>query len=340
MSPARSTSARPPRPPVSGRALLLKRTPYGESSLVVHALTVEYGRVELIAKGAHRLKSRYSGVLDWFDTLDLNWTPPRSDGGERVHNRTDFRTESARVGGLGTLRTGDVDVRRRWITSSLETYRAAHTAIELTELATRAGFADTDLFALLESALDEFNAVGRALNVADDGAVGDLLAPLPLRLARFELRLLASLGLQPALSACAACGGPAPAAGPSASPSDGPQGPAQGPAQGVPRAPFSPQAGGRLCAQHAREAHAAGRKVGTLPIDVLEGAHALVDPVDAGRSKALLLEQVGEHPEFGERILDFAGRFLDHQLETRPKSHAEFLGAPDRNSRAKLSSTT
>lgn len=314
---------------MSGRALLLKRTPYGESSLVVHALTLEFGRVELIAKGAHRLKSRFSGVLDWFDSLDLNWTPPRGDADDRRDQRTDFRTESARVGGLGTLRTGGVELRRRWITSSLETYRAAHTAIELTDLATRAGFVDADLFALLENALEEFNAIGRALNVADLDTGGALLAPLPLRLARFELRLLGVLGLQPSLVVCAACGGPAPAAGPSAA--------APGHPQGSPRAPFSPQAGGRLCAQHAREAHAAGHRVGTLPIDVLEGAHALLDPVDATRTKSLLLEQVGERPEFGERILDFAGRFLDHQLETRPKSHAEFLGAPDRNSRAKLS---
>ncbi len=304
----------PPRPPVDDRALLLKRTPYGESSLVVHALTAGHGRVELIAKGAHRLKSRFSGVLDWFDSLSLDWTPPRGDA--------DARTEAARVSGLGTLRTGDVDIRRRFVTGSLETYRAAHTAIELTELSTRAGFADPDLFALLESTLDEFNAVGRALGMADAESAQSLLAPLPLRLARFELRLLACLGLQPALSVCAACGGPAPAAGHP---------------EGAPRAPFSPEAGGRLCARHAGEAHAAGRRVGTLPIDVLDGAHGLIDPGNASLTKGQLLGLVEERPEFGERILDFTGRFLDHQLETRPKSHAEFLGAPDRNSRAKLS---
>ena len=303
---------------------------------MVHALTREHGRIELIAKGAHRLKSRYSGVLDWFDSLDLNWSPPRGDSedprGGRPGRRKEQPIGSARVGGLGTLRTGDVETRRRWITASLETYRAAHTAIELTDLATRAGFADPELFRLLEHALDEFDAVGRALNVADEESAAAVLAPLPLRLARFELRLLASLGLQPALIACAACGGPAPAARPSAAA----PGEAPGESRSIPRAPFSPQAGGRLCSQHAQEAHAAGHKVGTLPIDVLEGAHALVDPTDAARTKALLLEQVGERPEFGERILDFAGRFLDHQLETRPKSHGEFLGAPDRNSRARL----
>ncbi len=310
---------------MSSRALLLKRTPYGESSLVVHALTPGHGRVELIAKGAHRLKSRFSGVLDWFDTLFLDWAPPRGEAPGRGEMTS---IGALRMGpgsgpgsGLSTLRTGDVDQRRRWITSSLETYRAAHTAIELTELSTRAGFADADLFTLLAGTLDEFNAVGRALSVADDGSVSGLLAPLPLRLARFELRLLGCLGLQPSLAACAACGGPAPAV---TQP------------HGAPRAAFSPEAGGRLCAEHAGEAHGAGHRVGTLPVDVLDGAHALIEPGSAATSQRELLTLAEERPEFGDRILDFTGRFLDHQLETRPKSQLEFLGAADRNSRAKL----
>lgn len=328
MSSAADRRSRPPQvAPQSGPALLLKRTPYGESSLVVHALTAHHGRVELIAKGAHRPKSRYSGVLDWFDTLDLDWTTPRGDA--------NGRTEAARVSGLGTLRAGDVATRRRWITASLETYRAAHTALELTELATRSGFADHGLFALLARTLDEFNAVGRALHVGDDASVGALLAPLSLRLARFELRLLQALGLQPSLATCAACGGPAPAL---ETPKEAPRGgAAQGPPRSAARAPFSPQAGGRLCARHASEAHSSGFRVGTLPIDVLEGANALIDPAGVPENATPLLEEIGKRPEFGERILDFTGRFLDHQLETRPKSHAEFLGAPDRNSRARLS---
>ena len=69
---------------------------------------------------------------------------------------------------------------------------------------------------------------------------------------------------------------------------------------------------------------------------MLDGAHALVHPEVAAAPKERLLKLVAERPEFGERILDFAGRFLDHQLEARPKSHAEFLGSPDRNRRAKL----
>ncbi len=335
--------------PVQDEVLLLKRTPYGESSLVVHLLSASHGRVEVIAKGAHRPKSRFSGVLDWFDTLRLDWTPPRE--------APSSRTELARISSLGTLRTGDVETRRRWITSSLDAYRAAHTAIELMELATRAGYADLDLFRLLTAALDEFNGVGRAErssreSVADGDSVHEpetSTLELPFRLARYELRLLQALGLEPALAVCAACGQAAPAVsgirgqGPPARVDQVPATGAEPSPTAEPRAPFAPQAGGRLCPRHAAEAHAAGLRVGTLPVHILDGAHALVHgqghaASDQGGSRPHAASAAAEH-EFGERILDFAGRFLDHQLETRPKSHAEFLGAPDRNRRARPSST-
>ncbi|MFT5733181.1 MAG: recombinational DNA repair protein (RecF pathway) [Planctomycetota bacterium] len=285
-------------------------------------MSAHHGRVEIIARGAHRPKSRFSGVLDWFDTLALDWMPPR--------DASAARTETARISGLGTLRSGDIQVRRRWITASLDTYRAAHTVLELVEVATRSGFVDDEIYPLLEATLSEFNEVGHAAKQAQEAEGDDPLdaSPglelLPWRLARFELRLMQALGLEPALRVCATCGEAAPAVhSPGGPPADG--------TPHEPRAPFSPQAGGRLCARHAREAHASGWKVGTLPVHVLDAADALV----RGGGKSLTTPHGTNVAQFGERILDFAGRFLDHQLETRPKSHAEFLGAPDRNRRAR-----
>lgn len=269
-------------PPVraADRALLLRRTPFGETSLVVHVLTSGRGRVELIARGAYRPKSRFSGVLDWFDTLELDWS--RSDDGV-----------------LGTLRAGDVAVRRRSITRSLERYRCAQTVVELLDVATRAGAVDAPLFGLGEGALD-------ALDAAPGPAYGALAA--------FELKLLAVLGLAPSLERCAACGQDAPPVDASAA---------------EPRAPFSAGAGGRLCAVHANEAVASGRRVGTLPVDVLAAAAAaLREPLGAAGPWE------GGAPRLDERVLDFAGRFLDHHLETRPRSHRSFLAAADRNRRA------
>ncbi|MEM9382940.1 MAG: DNA repair protein RecO, partial [Planctomycetota bacterium] len=265
------------------RALLLRRTPFGETSLVVHVLTPRGGRVELIAKGAHRPKSRFAGVLDWFDTLALSWTAKRE-------------------GELGTLREGSLVERRRRLTRSLGAYRAAQTVVELLDLATRAGGADPELFGLGEAALDGLDALGEEQD-----------APHTALLASFELHLLDHLGLAPSLTACASCGGPAPPVDPRATEL---------------RVPFSAAAGGRLCANHANEAHAAGVRVGTLPSDVLgAAAAALAAPVSGAGT-------LGWSRDVSERVLDFSARFLDHHLEARPRSHAAFLSAPDRNRRS------
>lgn len=283
--PRPSSPARRPASRASDRAILLRRTPFGETSLVVHVLTPGHGRVELMAKGAHRPRSRFFGVLDWFDTLELAWVR-RGDGD------------------LGTLREGTLVERRRHLTRSLRAYRAAQTVVELLDLVTRAGFADRDQFRLGEAALD---ALDRA-----EGPPAALLAA-------FELKLLDQLGLAPALATCATCGQPAAAVDPAAR---------------EPRAPFSASVGGRLCPIHANEAHASGLRVGTLPVAILESAHAAL------RGSLQELDRGAWSPERSIRVLDFTGRFLDHHLETRPKSHARFLASPDRNRRTMPRSET
>jgi DNA repair protein RecO (recombination protein O) len=216
----------------SGRALVLRRTPYGESSLVVQLLTEHEGRVHVLAKGAYRPTSRYFAVLDLFDTL------------------------------------------------------------ELCELAARPGQAEGDLFRLLEDLLDTL----------DEGPEGP---PPNLTLVVFELRFLQNLGLAPSLERCAACGG-------EASPVT------------TGRAAFSASAGGRLCRPHADEARAAGRRVGTMPVEVLDAAAALLSGAPAPPTTH----------DLRERLRDFVGRFLDYHLETRPASHRNFLAAPNRNAPA------
>jgi len=45
-------------------AIILKVTPYSETSLIVRILTQEIGKVTVIAKGARRPKSGFSAMLD------------------------------------------------------------------------------------------------------------------------------------------------------------------------------------------------------------------------------------------------------------------------------------
>ncbi len=160
------------------RALVLKRHPYSESSLVVSVLTRRAGLVRLLARGAFRPRSRYYAVLDYFDELELEWAPPKS-------------------GELGTLKGGDVLRRRRGITRDLASYRSANSALELTALGCRPGHPETRLFDLLSASLDRLDAA------ETPGAT----------LARFELDFLRVHGLTPALERCAACGEDAPGSG-------------------------------------------------------------------------------------------------------------------------------
>lgn len=157
------------------RALLLRRFPYGESSLVCHALTRASGRVHFLAKGAYRPSSRYYATLDLFDTLEIEWsaTPGRE---------------------LGVLVAASIETRRAAVSRELERYHAATTALELAALGSHEGSADPALFDALERALDEL-----AAGVSPQAA-----------LVEFELAFLHNLGLAPALAACASCGGAAP----------------------------------------------------------------------------------------------------------------------------------
>jgi DNA repair protein RecO (recombination protein O) len=161
------------------RALVLRRYPYGESSLVLHLLTPSSGKVHVLAKGAYRPTSGYCGVFDLFDTLGVAWrAQPASE--------------------LGVATKGRVLVRRRALSGGLQRFRAALALLELLELAAQPERDESALFALAERWLDLLGAPDADPEVA---------------LVAFDLAFLENLGLSPALASCAACGG---AAGPPA----------------------------------------------------------------------------------------------------------------------------
>lgn len=164
-------------------ALLLARTPYGETSLVATVLAPSAGRVRLLAKGAYRPKSRFFGVLDAFHTLELAWRPPKE------------------VDGLALLAAGDWAERRVAIPRLGASYRAAWSVLETARLVARDGMGEPRLFALARTTLDALDAAA---------AAGDEAAARLARVA-FDLAALHNLGLAPALGHCASCGRPAPA---------------------------------------------------------------------------------------------------------------------------------
>ena len=167
--------------PIRDRALLLKRSPYSESSIVATVLTRDHGIVQVLARGAHRPKSRFYCVLDYFHELDLDWTPSKRSL-------------------LATLNRGELTVRRRHVTRDLERYRVAMTLLELAHLGSRPGHKETEMFELLTELLDR----------VDDGPSDAELLTIRIQ---FQLGFLQMHGLSPALETCASCAKPAPASG-------------------------------------------------------------------------------------------------------------------------------
>ncbi len=166
------------RPPPAQRlaqpALILRRFPYGESSLVLHALTPEAGRVALLAKGAYRPSSGFFAVFDLFDTLDVRW--------------------SGRPGQeLGLVTRATLVARRPAVAGDLERYRTGLALLELAHLTGREGQEERALFRWLEGGLDLLQSA-RAV----PGLVG----------VAADLQLLRANGLAPALAACAICAAP------------------------------------------------------------------------------------------------------------------------------------
>lgn len=307
------------------RALLLKRVPYGESSLVVQALTPGRGRVHFLAKGAYRLSSNYFGLLDLFDTLELTWNHrPQAE--------------------LQILRSGNLAHRRQAIPRDLDRYRAGLSMLELAEVAAQAEQQARELFAQLEHGLD---ALALRRETAD------------LSLVVFELGFLQNLGLMPALEGCAACAGAAQAVGADeARAADipdsrrartqkrgiglsgiGPTGSGltdSGQTMGA-RVYFSAGAGGRLCKSCALEARAAGRRVGSLPLAIVT-LTAQIARRSRAEAPAARPEQAPDSdrpdlddPDRIERVRDLVERFIAFHLEAPPRSQRRFLAVPNRN---------
>src|SRR5580765_2218556 len=143
------------------QGLVLRTYPLTETSLIVHWLTSDFGRIATVAKGARRPKSAFRGKLDLFHLCDLLVTRSR---------RSELHTlkEVSLIDAHGTLRN-DFDRLRKVV------YAAA-----LVEQATETDSPVPELFELLISFVQA---------VARDATETLVLA--------FELKLLSLLGLTP-----------------------------------------------------------------------------------------------------------------------------------------------
>src|ERR1700687_5232239 len=61
----------------SATGLILRTRPLTETSLIVHWLTPDFGRIATVAKGARRPKSPFLGKLDLFYVADFSFSRSR-----------------------------------------------------------------------------------------------------------------------------------------------------------------------------------------------------------------------------------------------------------------------
>src|SRR5256886_12245242 len=150
---------------VAAPGLVLRTCPMRESSLVVHWLTRQQGRIATVAKGARRAKSSFRGKLDLFFSAEFLFARSR---------RSELHT-------LKELRVLDTHPQLRQELSWLR--RAAYGAA-LIEQATEADSPVPEVFELFSDFLDAIPAASSLVPVLT-----------------FQVKLLDLLGLAPDVKA-------------------------------------------------------------------------------------------------------------------------------------------
>lgn len=142
--------------------LILRTRPLTETSLIVHWLTPDLGRIATVAKGARRPKSPFRGKLDLFHLAELSFARSR-------------RSE------LHTLREVSIRDTHRALREDLHLLQQAAYCAQLIEQTTET---DTPLAGIFQLMLDLLAFLLRH-------------PPEPLPVFAFELKLLVAIGLQP-----------------------------------------------------------------------------------------------------------------------------------------------
>ena len=146
----------------SATGLILRTRPLTETSLIVHWLTPNFGRIATVAKGARRHKSPFAGKLDLFYLADLSFSRSRNSD---LHILREVSLRESH----GALRE-----------DFLKLQRAAY-ATAFIEQATETETPLPDVFELLQKFLKQ---------LCERKFAGQIIFS-------FELKLLRELGLEP-----------------------------------------------------------------------------------------------------------------------------------------------
>ena len=132
-------------------AILLRRTRFSETSLILTWLTLEHGKLKTMAKGALRPKSAFAGVVDLFYETEIAFV--RS-------SRSEIQTLREVV-----LRNPFDGLRRDYMRVELAAY-----FVELLEVTTELEHPIPELYDLLRRALTHFESeLARLMGVHNEG---------------------------------------------------------------------------------------------------------------------------------------------------------------------------
>jgi DNA repair protein RecO (recombination protein O) len=146
----------------SAAGLILRTRPLTETSLIVHWLTPNFGRIATVAKGARRHKSPFLGKLDLFYRADFSFSRSRSSD---LHNLREVNLRETH----GAIRADIVKLQ--------QAAYAANFIVQATETETPL----PDIFKLLQKFLKR---------LCEKKSAGQIIFSL-------ELKLLRELGLEP-----------------------------------------------------------------------------------------------------------------------------------------------
>ena len=148
------------------KAVVVRVRTFSETSLIVHWLTLDFGRISTFARGARRPKSALLGKIDLYFSVDLSY-------------------KSARSGDLHALLEVSVRESRPRLRTDYAALRAAAYATAFIEQMTETDTPVPELYELFDGFLDHLSSAQLQ----------------PRSIFAFELRLLSALGLDLEVSA-------------------------------------------------------------------------------------------------------------------------------------------
>jgi len=65
--------------PIRTKAIVLRRTNYGEADRILHVITPEHGTIGVMAKGVRREKSKLAGGIELFSVIEITLQPGKGN---------------------------------------------------------------------------------------------------------------------------------------------------------------------------------------------------------------------------------------------------------------------